>query len=250
MSIHESEILKILNENNFGMSDYQIQNYVVKSQVTNYKQVKQSLIELNARRDSLLQTEIDQRRRKIKKEKIKQQIKKEKDQFEKQLLEIDLEEVEKDLEYVEKRILIQRKEYELFLNNITSQFESKEQLEEYINNPEEERKYWIARMGKQSALDLLSTGRIGTGNMDSIAMMCEEDQVQTLKVAIQYSCLMSVGISKLQEEMNPYLEKLAQTSDKILPTFEGIEENLNINLMEKLNYEKKGIQSSNQSEDL
>jgi len=52
MSIHESEILEVLNENNFGMSEYQIQNYVIKSQVTNYNQVKQSLIELNARRDS------------------------------------------------------------------------------------------------------------------------------------------------------------------------------------------------------
>ena len=250
MSIHESEILEVLNENNFGMSEYQIQNYVIKSQVTNYKQVKQSLIELNARRDSLLQTEIDKKRRKIKKEKIEKKIKEENDQFEKQLFEIDLEEVEKDLEYVEKRLLIQKKEYELFLNKITSQFDSKEHLEKYINDPEEERKYWISRMGKQSGLDLLSTGRIGVGNMDSISMMPEEDQIKTLKVAIQYSCLMGVGIGKLQEEMSPYLTKLSQMSDKILPTFEGIEENLNIDLMKKLNYEKKSIQSSNQSEDI
>ena len=81
-------------------------------------------------------------------------------------------------------------------------------------------------------------------------MMPEEDQIKTLKVAIQYSCLMGVGIGKLQEEMSPYLTKLSQMSDKILPTFEGIEENLNIDLMKKLNYEKKSIQSSNQSEDI
>ena len=119
-----------------------------------------------------------------------------------------------------------------------------------MNNPEEERKYWIARMGKQAALDLLSSGRITVGNMDSIAMMSEEDQVQTLKVAIQYSGLMNVGLAKLQQEMIPYLQELEKTSDKILPTFDGIENNLNINLAEKLGYDKKSIQSSNQSEDL
>jgi hypothetical protein len=250
MSIQENEILDVLSEHNFGMSDYQIQNYVIKSQVTNYRQIKQSLIELNARRDAILQIEVDQKRRKIEKKKIKYDLENSKDQFKKELLEIDLEEVEKDLEYAEKRFLIQKKEYQLFLDLITSQFETKEQLEEYITNPEEERKYWIARMGKQAAIDLLSTGRIGTGNMDSISMMSEVDQVQTLKVAIQYSGLMGVGIAKLQQEMVPYLQQLEKTSDKILPTFEGIEENLNIDLLQKLSYARENVQSSNQSEDL
>ena len=250
MSIQENEILDVISEHNFGMSDYQIQNYVIKSQVTNYRQIKQSLIELNARRDAILQIEVDQKRRKIEKKKIKYDLENSKDQFKKELLEIDLEEVEKDLEYAEKRLLIQKKEYQLFLDLITSQFETKEQLEEYITNPEEERKYWIARMGKQAAIDLLSTGRIGTGNMDSISMMSEVDQVQTLKVAIQYSGLMGVGIAKLQQEMVPYLQQLEKTSDKILPTFEGIEENLNIDLLQKLSYARENVQSSNQSEDL
>lgn len=250
MTIQENEILDILNEHNFGMSNYQIQNYVMRSQVTNYRQVKQSLTELNARRDAILQIEVDQKRRKIKEKKTKFELEKISDEFEKELLEIDLEEIQKDTEYSNKRLLVQKQEYQLFLETITSQFESKEQLENYINDPEQERKYWIARMGKQAAIDLLSSGRIGSGNMDSIAMMSEEDQLQILKVAIQYSGLMGVGIAKLQQEMIPYLQQLEKNSDKILPTFEGIENNLNINLLEQLNNERKSIQSSNQSEDL
>jgi hypothetical protein len=35
-----------------------------------------------------------------------------------------------------------------------------------------------------------------------------------------------------------------------LPTFEGIEENLNIDLLQKLSYARENVQSSNQSEDL
>jgi len=250
MPIQENEILDVLNEHNFGMSEYQLQNFVIKSQVTNYRQVHQSLIELNSRRDSILQTEVDQKRREIKKRKIERDIENVKDDLEKELLKLDLEEIEKDLEFAHKRLSIQKKEYDLFLNTITSQFGSKEELENYVNNPEEERKYWIARMGKQAAMDLLSSGRISSGNMDAIAMMSEEDQVHTLKVAIQYSGLMGVGINKLQQEMVPYLQQLEKTSDKILPTFDGIENNLNIDLAHRLGYEKKSIQSSNQSEDL
>jgi len=250
MSVKENEIIDVLSEQNFGMSEYQLQSYVVRSQVTNYKQVKQSLMELNARRDSLLQSEVDQKRRDVKRRKIERDLKTVEDEFERELLEIDLEEVKKDLQYADKRRLVQKKEYEIFLNLIIQQFESKEHLEKYLSDPEEERKYWIARMGKQAAIDFLSTGRIGSGNMDSIAMMPEQDQIQTLKVAIQYSGLMGVGINKLQQEMIPYLKQLEENSDRILPTFDGIEDSLNIGLVEQLSYGKKSIQSSNQSEDL
>jgi flagellar motor protein MotB len=250
MSLNESEIVDIISNQNFGMGDYQIQNYVLKSEVTNYRQIRQSLLELNARRDSILQMEVDQKRRVIKKKKIERNLETETDELERELLKIDLQEIDKDFEYAQKRIKLQQRECEIFLNSIQSNFKTKEELQEFLGNPEEERKYWIARMGKQAALDILCNGRISTGNMDSIAMMSEEDQVKSLQVAIQYSGLMNVGIAKLQDEMGPYLKKLADNSDKILPTFEGIENNLNIDLVQRLGYGKKSIQSSNQSEDL
>ena len=55
MSLNENEIVDIISTQNFGMGDYQIQNFVLKSEVTTYRQIRQSLIELNSRRDSLLQ---------------------------------------------------------------------------------------------------------------------------------------------------------------------------------------------------
>jgi hypothetical protein len=250
MAINENEVLDFLTHYNSGMSDYQIKNYVIKSEVTTYRQIKQTLVELNARQESIENIKIDCEKRKINIEKIKHKLNTTEDEFDKRLLEIDLREEEKNIIFATKKYNIQKQEYNLFLEKITSFFDSKEELQNYMNNPEEERKYWIARMGKQAALDLLSSGRITVGNMDSIAMMSEEDQVQTLKVAIQYSGLMNVGLAKLQQEMIPYLQELEKTSDKILPTFDGIENNLNINLAEKLGYEKKSIQSSNQSEDL
>jgi hypothetical protein len=250
MAINENEVLDFLTDYNSGMSNYQINNYVLRSQVTEYRQFKQILLELTSRKDSLDQMNIDYQRRILNIDKINDKLGKTEDSFEIRSLELDLLEEEKNLNYVLRRIKVQKDEYEFFLNQINSRFNSKEELSDYVNNPEEERKYWIARMGKQAAVDMISNGRITTGNMEAISMMSEEDQIHALKVAIQYSGLMNVGIAKLQQEMIPYLQQLEKNSDRILPTFDGIENNLNINLAEKLGYEKKSIQSSNQSEDL
>ena len=105
-------------------------------------------------------------------------------------------------------------------------------------------------MGKQAAIDVYTTGKIGTGNLDSIAMMREDDQYATLNVAMQYSGLLSAGISKIQNELRPHLDKLMMDgSSPRIPTMEGIEDNLNLKLYEQLTgNEQKSIQSADQSE--
>ena len=71
--------------------------------------------------------------------------------------------------------------------------------------------YWIARMGKQAAMDIISYGRIGSGNMTTIMDMPEEDQVETLGVAVQYSGMIGGGIDKLNKMIAPKLQaQLAQ----------------------------------------
>jgi hypothetical protein len=242
MALTEKELHQFLDENNSSMSNYQIDHFVLRSQVTDYRQIKQALLELEGRKDGIRQTNVNLRRKKITKEKLEHDIENSQDEFEKKFSKIDLEEVIKDIEFIERRLKVQQREHDFFAEKIYSRFESKEELEKFCDNPEEEHKYWIARMGKQAAIDMISLGRISVGNMDSIAMMSEEDQIQTLKVAIQYSGLMNVGINKLQQEMIPYLKQVENNSNRLLPTFDGIEDNLNINLVNQLQNEKQKLQ--------
>ena len=105
-------------------------------------------------------------------------------------------------------------------------------------------------MGKQAAMDVYTTGKIGTGNLDSIAMMREDDQFATLNVAMQYSGLLNVGIAKIQNELKPHLDKLMMdgTSTRV-PTMEGIEDSLNLKLYDQLaGNEQKSLLSPDQSE--
>ena len=121
--------------------------------------------------------------------------------------------------------------------------ESKEKLEEASEwNEDEERKYWIARLGKQAALDIVANGRIGIGNMDSIAMMKKDDQIATLDVASQYSCLLKVSIDKIQGRTERQFQAYAESPEIDLPTFHGVEKTLNVPLLDEIN--ERYLQSS------
>ena len=50
-----------------------------------------------------------------------------------------------------------------------------DELDKILHDPENEKNYWITRLGKQSAIDMLSYGKISSGNMDSITNMPSED---------------------------------------------------------------------------
>ena len=99
-------------------------------------------------------------------------------------------------------------------------------------------------------MDVYATGKIGVGNLDSIAMMREEDQYATLNIAMQYSGLLNSGIAKIQNELKPQLDKMMiDGSAPRVPTFDNVEDNLDLKLYEQLTgNEQKSIQSADQSE--
>jgi len=70
-----------------------------------------------------------------------------------------------------------------------------------IEDETEERKYWMARMSKQAAMDIVAYGRIGSGNMDSILLMPEEDQLETLKGALHFSGLLTNTIGQINKQI-------------------------------------------------
>lgn len=241
--ISDEEIMQCISNTSFAMSDYQMNNFVIKSQVTDYRQIRQIALELSGRYDILKQSEVDLEKLEITRDKIENALKTCEDEFDRRFLELDLKTCKKDIEVVKRKKVTQVNDYNFFANKLKERFQSQQEFQEFLDNPEEERKYWIARMGKQAAIDILSMGRISVGNMDSIAMMSEDDQVKVLSVAVQYSGLMSVGMNKLQQQFQPYLKELSDNSTKLIPTFDKIEDNLNVKLLNELKNDKKMFES-------
>jgi hypothetical protein len=63
-------------------------------------------------------------------------------------------------------------------------------------------------------MDMISTGRIGVGNMDAIAGMPEEKQVETLATALQYNQRLSIGMNQINEQVSNELMKLGDDLPK------------------------------------
>ena len=229
-----------------GMSKNQIENYVVSSHVTGDRQLKQVLLEIENRSHQREKMFIDERKGKLRLKKTQKNLDDAKatgDPFVIEEAQIEFDDATLDMEMWSRRKTQSNYELNVFIEYIKKHVDSQERLEEASEwNEEEERKYWIARLGKQAALDIVANGRIGIGNMDSIAMMKKDDQIATLDVASQYSCLLKVSIDKIQGRTERQFQAYAESPDIDLPTFHGVEKTLNVPLLDEIN--ERYLQSS------
>ena len=248
-----SDAIEAFVESNmdYGMTHEQIKNFVVNSHVTDKRKLRQVLVEVERRNHDRKKLVLEKKRKEVEIARLKDRLNITEDPYERQLMQFDIEEYELDLNKFQVSLHQYDNEMAAFMDWINKHWGSIEEVEKAAEYTEDdERKYWIARMGKQAAMDVYTTGKIGTGNLDSIAMMREDDQYATLNVAMQYSGLLSAGISKIQNELRPHLDKLMMDgSSPRIPTMEGIEDNLNLKLYEQLTgNEQKSIQSADQPE--
>ena len=252
MTISPDSIESFVEDNmDFGMTHEQIKNFVVNSHVTDKRKLRQTLTEISTRNHERKKLFLDIERKKIKIEQLEAGLEIEDDPYARRLMQCDIDEFKLDIGRFKIAVHQSSNELQAFMDWVNKKYDSMEELIEAAQyNEEEERKYWVARMGKQAAMDVYCTGRIGIGNLDSIAMMREEDQFATLNIAMQYSGLLNAGIGKIQNELKPQMDKMmVDGSAPRIPTFDNVEDNLDLKLYEQLTgNEQKSIQSADQSE--
>lgn len=229
--MENNEILEFVNqsENSLGMSDFQSRYFVVNSQVTDYRRVRQALIELDTRIG--MQKQINRERKKcvIKREMLLRDIANERDDLKKQLLQVDVEQADWDIHMYDKKERMCQNEINAFVQMIKDMVPNIEELKKFDQHDEaQERNYWITRMAKQAAMDLNTIGRISQGNMDSILMMPLQDVNETLGLAIKYNLVLGKGIeaigqgvmekAKLLDQGINYIDNVAASQLKLEET--------------------------------
>jgi len=189
---------------NSGQSKYQSEQFVANSQLTPYRMIKQCLLELEARHHSYFNITNKLKRKKIEVKIAKRKISETTDNLEKELILVDIEDMEHDIDIWTKKIKQAEEEIEIYLNMVKKIADNNNELLEksFTYDHEEERKYWITRIAKQAAMDMIAYGRIGSGNMDSIAMMPEDDQVMALATTIQYNERLTKALTKISKSVS------------------------------------------------
>ena len=201
--MNKNDVLQLAeSQGGWSMSDFQSRYFVVNSQATDYRRVRQALLEIETRlakkqiiRDSK-KTEVNIR--------IKQRdLVNETRDLEKELILLDIDQYNYDLSVYSKKLRVVEEELDQFSKLVLEIVPTVDELQKYTqHNDELEREYWIYRMAKQASVDMVTTGRIGAGNLDSIAMMSPNDQAFTIGSALINSKKLTSGINKLEEAIN------------------------------------------------
>jgi hypothetical protein len=230
--MENNEIFEMVESHgSWGMSDFQSRYFVVNSQVTNYRRVRQALLEIETRIAAKKQIERSRRKTEVQKMILQRDFTEERDELKRELIVVDIEQCDYDLSVYDKKYRVCLQELEKFAQIVKDIVPDVTTLETYKEHNEvEERNYWIARMAKQATMDLMTIGRIGSGNLDSIAMMPLEDQQETIKAALKYNGLLTKGIGAI--------EKTAMQELAALPGMKYIDEIVNDQL--KLEDKTKG----------
>jgi len=181
-------------------TDFELFHFVIGAQDSPHRVLRQINLEGNVRQDSLESSSRDLKKQKVKIKIQKRDIDKEQDELQKELLEINLEELEKGLGNLEKRLKAINYEISV-IKNFHNQFQ--QQLEEgqtaQLMNPDNlyaiETGYWVERLSRQASLDLVSTGRLGSGNVESIMNLPPEVSKQAFEQTFKKTSLLENTVS-------------------------------------------------------
>ena len=206
------DILSASMRFNSGMTEYECEHFVADPQLTPWRKVRQALMELETRYHAYMENRNSLRKAEILRKRLNRDMPELPDELDRELMQIDMEKNDYDISIWKRKLRQSELELKYFLNVVDKYVDDDHPLEYYCKeNHQEVRMYWIARMGKQAAMDIISYGRIGSGNMTTIMDMPEEDQVETLGVAVKYSGMIGGGIDKLNKMIAPQLQaQLAQ----------------------------------------
>lgn len=187
------ELIEFSYNNYWSTPKFKLKWFVGQAEYTPFHIVRQYLLELRAREDSLEAQEYELKKVEIELKIAERDRDNEKDPLLKEMLELEVKRKTngvastrtrvKDL-YIERQFFLEL--VEEFLNGPHGKTPDGRPLTEVLGTEEEEkyeREYWTVRLARQAAMDLCAYGRIGSGNLDAIMQLDANQREETLALA-------------------------------------------------------------------
>lgn len=204
----DRKLMDIAESLSFALPKYKAENFVGGAQITPFAKLKQWLMELRTREDAAEHIEYLLRKKEIEIELEKQSIEYIVEPLRKELVELSIKDMHIDLRKYKRNLKDAYRERQIFIDLIKEFLSSPEgilpdgtpMMEVFGNQLLEdkyEKEYWSVRMAKQAMLDMISYGRVGTGNLDSILMMSPEQQQEVLALTSAYTIAVDRNINEL-----------------------------------------------------
>ena len=208
----DTELIEFANnEVDSSVPKFKLKHFVGGAQLTPFHNLKQLFLELKIRQDSFLHIEWEIARKKMEEMVEREKLANSTNDIEKQYIEIDLKNIVKDLKRHQDAIVGALKEKDAILELIRELCDGPQgtlpdgtKLMDVFGNKELEeeleRQHWVTRLAKQASMEMLAYGKIGTGNMDAIAMMAPKEIAECLQLTSDYTVRVGTGMGLLTDK--------------------------------------------------
>lgn len=208
LSEEDRKLMDVAEGLSFALPKYKADNFVGGAQITPYARLKQWLMELRTREDAAEHIEYLLRKKEIEIELEHEKMEFVTEPLRKELVELGIKDMHIDLRKYQRNLKDAYRERQIFIDLIKDFLNSEDAklpnggtLMEVFGNQlledKYEKDYWSIRMAKQAMLDMISYGRMGTGNLDSILMMSPEQQQEVMTLASSYTVTIDRNINEL-----------------------------------------------------
>lgn len=214
---HKEMVERAINQA-FTLPEFKAKHFIGKAQMTPYAELKQYLIELNAREDLVEKLEYEYSKLYLQKELEIEKMDATESDAEKKLHLLEVMKYERSLKRQQNALYAAYQERELFLNLI-DKFNNSPQgrlpdgrliydaVHEDPSVAEKlEKEYWTIRLAKQTAMDMIAYGRAGVGNMDAVMMLEQDQQEQVMQLASDLFVRNEVRTQQMLTAANKSLE--------------------------------------------
>lgn len=210
--MNDTQLIEFANNQvDSSVPKFKLKHFVGGAQLTPFHNLKQLFLELKIRQDSFLHIEWEIARKKMEELVEREKLANSTNDIEKQYIELDLKNIEKDLKRHEDAIVGALKEKDAILELIRELCDGPQgtlpdgtKLMDVFGNKELEeeleRQHWVTRLAKQASMEMLAYGKIGTGNMDAIAMMAPKEINECLQLTSDYVVRVGTGMGLLTDK--------------------------------------------------
>ena len=179
------EIIDFAQNNKITMTKWQMHNFVEGEGITRWRRVRQLLLEIESRQSILEGLPFSKEEALGTIDMLYEEIEETNSEGQKRINRAKIARHEAELVQLDRGEVRTIKELDYFLELMHELNIDQDYLDNFyrIEN-EEDRDYYIRRLGKQAATEIMAYGRMGTGNTSSILLMDKEDQQSAMQGAL------------------------------------------------------------------
>jgi len=216
---NDTSIIEYANDVvHYHQPKFKTKYFVGRSSLTPFKEMHQYMMELRTKQDAFLHCEWEEEKKKLEEQIETEKLKKaeaappeEKDDLEIAYIKLDLLNIRKDMKKFKdnlKRALIEKDDILELIRELDASPQGKlpdgTRLLDIMDDKEKceelEKEYWTLRLAKQASTEMLAYGKIGTGNIDAIAMLPPPQQKEVLEVAANYATRFDIGMAQIMDK--------------------------------------------------